>query len=195
MFNRFSPVLRLIAAALGPAGKPVEPGQALLRRAVPGALFLTALDQASKWVVDRMFEPHQDSLEVIPGFFDVCHVVNFGASWGIFTGWRVTLILFAVVALAALAVFHKKILPPFQPLPSATLALLLGGITGNLIDRVRTGGVIDFIHLYWRDWSFPVFNIADTCITFGLVMYIAGQFVSERAARRVEKNEKPGLQD
>jgi len=162
---------------------------AMLKRALPAALFLTALDQAGKWVVDRMFEPHVDSLEVIPGFFDLCHVVNFGASWGIFTGWRVTLILFAAAALAGLAVFHKKILPPFQPLPSATLALLLGGIAGNLIDRVRTGGVIDFIHLYWRGWSFPVFNIADMCITFGLVMYIAGQVVSEREARKKMNNE------
>ena len=160
----------------------------MLKRALPAALLLTAFDQYGKLLAVRVLEG-REPVAVFPGFHELCHVVNIGASWGIFPGWRWSLAVFATVALTLLAVFHRRVFPPGQPLPATTLALLLGGIAGNLIDRVRIGGVIDFIHLYWRNWSFPVFNVADTCITFGLALYIAGQVASERAARKKMKDE------
>jgi len=161
----------------------------MLKRALPLAALFIALDQATKLFVQRTFELHESRV-VILGFFDFCHVVNLGASWGIFHGHRWPLSAFAVLALVLLVVFRKHILPPAQPFSATTLALLLGGIAGNLIDRVRIGGVIDFLHVHWRHtYNFPVFNIADTCISVGLVLYIIGQILAERDARKNMKDE------
>jgi len=161
----------------------------MLKRALPLAVLFTALDQATKLLVQRTFELHE-SRAIIPGFLDLHHVINEGASWGIFAGWRWSLAVFAIIALVLLVVFRKHIFPVNQPLPATTLALLLGGIAGNLIDRVRLGGVIDFIHVHWRhQYNFPVFNIADTCITLGLALYIIGQFIAERNAKRAAQQE------
>jgi len=164
----------------------------MLKRALPLALLFIALDQATKLIVQRTLalDDPRDIIELVPGFLDFCHVVNYGASWGLFSGWRWSLTVFALLALVLLVVFRKHIFPPCQPLPATTLALLLGGIVGNLIDRVRIGGVIDFIHVHWRHtYNFPVFNVADTCITFGLALYIIGQFIAERNAKKNMKDE------
>ncbi|MCL1888324.1 MAG: signal peptidase II [Kiritimatiellaeota bacterium] len=164
----------------------------MLKRALPLALLFATLDQATKWVVVRTMALGE-SIPVVQNFFDISHVVNPGASWGIFAGWRYTLVVFAVVAFVLLAVFHRYVLPSGQPMPGTTLGLLLGGIAGNLVDRVRLGHVVDFIHVHWHAHSFPVFNVADMCITFGLAFYIAGQFAVERAARRAEQSSnEPG---
>ena len=158
----------------------------LLKRVLPLSLFLLALDQASKWVVTRMFGLYE-GVDVIPGFFSLLHVINKGASWGLLDGWaysKYLLSVIAVLALAALIVFRKAVFLPTQPWPAFTLALLLGGIGGNLVDRVRIGGVTDFFHLYRGAYHFPIFNIADVCISGGLVLYIIGQVVAERRAKR-----------
>jgi len=163
----------------------------MLKRALPLAVLFIALDQATKLIVQRTLELGE-SRALIPWVLDLHHVVNDGASWGIFSGWRWSLAAFAVFALTLLVVFRKHVFPASQPLPATTLALLLGGIAGNLIDRVRIGGVIDFIHFIrpcWRQHTFPVFNIADTCITFGLALYIIGQFIAERNAKKNMKQE------
>jgi len=164
----------------------------MLKRAVPAALLFTALDQGTKWLAVRwhekcLLEGRETVLDIIPHFFNFVFATNDGASFGFLSGQRWPLSVFALVALALLTVFRKKIFPPCQPLPAVTFALLAGGIAGNLIDRVRIAEVVDFIHFYWRAWSFPVFNIADMCITFGLGLYIAGQVVAERNARRAAR--------
>ncbi len=155
----------------------------MLKRAIPLAIFFIALDQSLKLLAQRSFAP-RGSRVVIPNFFDLCYVLNEGASWGIFHGWRWPLVIFAVVAATLLIVFRRHVFPPQHPLPGLTLALLLGGIIGNLIDRIRLAAVIDFIHVHWYQHSFPVFNIADACISVGLMLYIGGQIYAERQSKR-----------
>ena len=70
-----------------------------------------------------------------------------------------------------------------QRLFAFALALIAGGALGNVVDRVIHGHVIDFILVYWRDWSFPAFNVADSAITIGAVLLILDELLRVRRAR------------
>lgn len=126
------------------------------------SLLTVLLDQLSKYVVDKV-QP-----ELGAGFLSIHFVQNTGAGFGILKGQMG--ILAFVSALAALAVifFYKKI--PQEKMPQILFGLFLGGVVGNLIDRVVRKYVVDFIDLaFW-----PVFNIADMAISVsvvGLVLY------------------------
>lgn len=66
------------------------------------------------------------------------------------------------------------------------LALLIGGAIGNLIDRVRLGYVIDFVQVYWREWAWPAFNVADSGITVGIVLLLLYEVLGQRSSTRAE---------
>jgi signal peptidase II len=95
---------------------------------------------------------------------------NSGIAFGMFAGKSFPFYIFSVVA--ALAVFWLWSRHPRLPWPRQwSLALILGGAIGNLIDRVRHGEVVDFILLSWRGHEFPVFNVADMCVTCGVILF------------------------
>jgi signal peptidase II len=132
---------------------------------------VVALDQATKALVRSRFELHE-SLEIIPGFFSLTRVHNYGAAFGLlnaadFPFKTVVLSIIAAVALLALAVYAST-LPVEQILARIGLALIVGGAAGNLIDRIGAGYVVDFVDVYWRDWHFWAFNVADAAITVGV---------------------------
>jgi signal peptidase II len=77
----------------------------------------------------------------------------------------------ATLALGALS-WYGATLPAEQRLARLGLALIIGGAAGNLIDRLRSGYVVDFVDLYWRDWHFWAFNVADAAITVGVSLMI-----------------------
>ena len=70
------------------------------------------------------------------------------------------------MALGAIATYFVR-LPAAARLPRTALALVLGGAVGNVIDRLRLGYVVDFVHVYWREYQWPDFNVADSAITSG----------------------------
>lgn len=138
-------------------------------------LVIVVLDQAVKAIVRREIGLNE-SLTVIPGFFDLTRVHNTGTAFGFmnatdFPFKTVILSLIAIGALAALVMYAAS-LPLEQWLARTGLALILGGATGNLIDRVMAGYVIDFVDLYWSDWHFWAFNVADASITVGVALMI-----------------------
>lgn len=109
--------------------------------------------------------------EVIKNFFYLTHVRNLGAAWGIFYGNRYFLIL---VSLFALFIFYfvfikNKKLSKFE---SISFGILLGGIIGNLIDRIVYGYVIDYLDFQIFNYDFPIFNFADTCIVISIILII-----------------------
>ncbi len=114
--------------------------------------------------------PH-GGIEVIPGFFYLAHVVNEGAAWGIFRGFRYGFIVLAVAALAAIYFFRHSLLLKKKPSQFA-FGLLCGGILGNLCDRLRLGWVVDFLDFHLPGYRWPAFNIADSAITLGVIFYI-----------------------
>ena len=133
------------------------------------------LDQVTKALVRSAFDLHEGS-SVIPGFFDLTRVHNTGAAFGMFNGMDFPfkapiLSLVATAALVGLAIYGA-LLPAGQRLARSGLALIVGGAAGNLIDRVRYGYVLDFVDLYWRDWHFWAFNVADAAINVGVALMI-----------------------
>jgi signal peptidase II len=139
------------------------------------ALGILALDQATKAVVRARLALHE-SVEVIPGFLDFTHVRNTGAAFGIlntadFPYKTVVLVLIAAAALVAVG-FYAASLATEHILPRVGLALILGGAAGNLIDRMYAGFVVDFVDVYWRDYHFWAFNVADSAITVGVAIMI-----------------------
>jgi signal peptidase II len=110
-----------------------------------------------------------DYVQVTP-FFDYVLVWNSGISYGLFNSVPVWgLMTLAVAALAALTIWWWK---ADQPLVRAGLALAIGGAVSNGLDRLLYDAVADFFHFHWQDWSFYIFNLADTAITLGVVLLI-----------------------
>jgi signal peptidase II len=129
-------------------------------------------DQVTKALV-RAFVPLHESRTLVPGLLDLTHVQNTGAAFGILNAadfpWKQAVIaVIATAALISIAVYAAR-LSPHQRLARLGLALVLGGAAGNLIDRVTTGAVVDFVDVYWRSYHFWAFNVADSAITVGVI--------------------------
>ena len=100
---------------------------------------------------------------------------NYGAAFSFLSdagGWQRWLFTaLAVVVTAVLLVWLLR-LPARDRLTAAALALIIGGAIGNLTDRIRHGYVVDFIDVYYRDWHWPAFNVADSAITCGVILLL-----------------------
>jgi signal peptidase II len=141
-----------------------------------------ALDQATKFLVTRFFELYE-RVEVLP-VLDFTLLHNTGAAFSMFanaSGWQrpFFVVLGLVVSLTLVVWIWRS--PRGDKLLPVALALILGGALGNVIDRVRLGYVIDFIHAHWGAAYFPAFNIADSAITVGAALLIIDAFREKRA--------------
>ena len=139
------------------------------------AALIVLLDQATKAIVRRRFELHE-SVDLVPGFFNLTRVHNTGAAFGMlndidFPFKPAVLVLVATAALAGVALY-AAMLPPAQWIARIGLAFILGGAAGNLIDRVTLGYVVDFFDVFWRGWHFWAFNVADAAISVGVGLMI-----------------------
>jgi signal peptidase II len=127
------------------------------------AVLIVFADQITKFFINSGINLGQ-SIPLINNIIHITLVHNRGAGFGILQGQRVFFIIFSIVILGAIIYSWKKI-PKNAGIP---LGLILGGIVGNLIDRVVLGYVIDFID--FRIW--PVFNVADSAVTIGVIWLI-----------------------
>lgn len=145
------------------------------------AILIFGLDQWTKWLVIQAWPgiTYTPQVEVIPGFFSLVHYRNQGAAWGILSNHTMLLALVSLLVLVAVIAYFRRLT---EDVPERALALgaMLGGVAGNLWDRVFRQEVVDFLLFYWRDWqtrSFPAFNIADSAITCGIAVYIVSSFL------------------
>lgn len=140
------------------------------------------LDQLTKAVVTACI-PLNHGFSVIPGFFDLVHVLNRGAAFGIFdnkdTDWQFWLFFGAAVAVTVIIVNMVRT-AQFNRLLFFGLGSILGGALGNLIDRIRARAVTDFLDVYVGHWHWPAFNVADIAICLGVA---AAGFVILREVR------------
>jgi signal peptidase II len=141
---------------------------------------LFALDQLTKWLV-RQYIPYGAELPIIPGFFSLVHSSNTGAAFSMFTGNNFFFIGLASVALAVIVflLIRDPTRTPRQRLTNITkisLGLLAAGILGNLTDRILRGAVTDFLHFYIREYAWPSFNVADSCICIAAGLLIVASF-------------------
>ncbi len=137
------------------------------------ALAILVLDQLTKLWALRALIPGRP-VPLIDGFFSLTLVMNPGLAFGMLsstpTGWRWLVALLSIGALAVLAVVGLRMLPGGGRLTPLALGLIFGGAVGNLIDRGRFGGVVDFLDFYWRGFHWPAFNAADSAITVGVAL-------------------------
>jgi len=151
-----------------------------LQRWIALGAVLVVLDQLTKRVVVEMIGPF-DNISVLP-FLSLVFTMNPGAAFSFLSdasGWqRWFFSAVAVVATIVILVMLSK--HSSDRFLSLSLTLVLAGAIGNLIDRVVYGAVIDFVLLFWRDYRWPAFNIADTCITLGAIGLLFDGFFRRR---------------
>ncbi len=142
------------------------------------AIVAVVVDQVTKWLVATRMALHSE-IEIIPGFFSLQYVHNTGAAFGMLRNGRWFFVAVAALAVAGILYYLRQ--PESRhPLLRVALGLVMGGAVGNMIDRIATGRVVDFLLFYWRDYSFPNFNVADICVTVGVGLLFLHLVLLER---------------
>ena len=149
------------------------------------AVLVVLFDQISKYLVIKNFKIFE-SIEIIKNFFSLTYIRNYGGAWGVFQG---NVLLLALISFLALTFFIKMIFKEqnMNTITIITYGLLLGGIIGNLIDRVIRGYVIDFLDFYILGYDYPVFNVADIMIVISVLLLIFEILRSEYNENRSRK--------
>lgn len=142
------------------------------------------LDQGIKTLI-TIFLKLGESIQILSPFLSITYVRNTGAAWSIFEGNRIFLIMISLLALFILYKFLRK--GPVTALSSFGYGILIGGIIGNLWDRLIHGYVIDFISVHIGSYAFPVFNIADIGIVIGACIIIYILYKEEQNEKRSAK--------
>jgi signal peptidase II len=147
-----------------------------MRRLVPWyalALLVVLLDQLTKYWVSASFDYAE--VRMVSGFFNLVLTHNRGAAFSFLadaSGWQrgffIAIALVAIVVISLLLARHAG-----EKLFCFALALILGGATGNVLDRIVLGHVVDFLDFHLAGWHWPAFNLADSAITVGAVLLVA----------------------
>jgi len=146
------------------------------------SVFVVLADQVSKAYIIRHFGEFEFT-RILP-VLDITLMHNVGAAFSFLasaSGWqRWVFIGLAVVVSIGITVWLLRLPRGTQTLLAAGLALVLGGALGNVIDRIRLGYVIDFIHFHWQQAYFPAFNVADSAITVGAACLLLDALLESR---------------
>jgi len=151
-------------------------------------LIIVGLDRWTKWLIHSRLLLNQTIL-IIDGFFNITYVRNTGVAFGILDPVSLPLksTLLALLSLAAIAgvILYSWRTPVSKTLLQVALNLILAGAVGNLYDRINYGYVVDFIEVYFRNYRWPSFNLADSAITIGVGLLALELF-------RKETHDSPG---
>ena len=133
-------------------------------------LLCVLIDQIIKIIVMGTMSIHT-SIPVIDNFFSLTYVENDGAAWSIFSGNRVFLVIISIIALFLVYfyIFKNQNIKKFE---FVNYSILIGGIFGNLLDRIKFGKVIDYLDFKVFGYNFPVFNFADICIVVSVILLL-----------------------
>jgi signal peptidase II len=141
------------------------------------ALLTFVLDQYTKGLIVEHIELYQ--AVQVNSFFNLTHVYNYGAAFsflhdaGGWQRWFFTVVAFAVVAML---LWWLKQLSRSQIILPVAFCLIIGGALGNVDDRLVLGHVVDFLVVYYQEWVWPAFNVADSAICLGAVLLIVDMF-------------------
>jgi signal peptidase II len=155
------------------------------------AVVVAALDQISKaWVLNFFGETgcaahhHQ-----VTQFFDLVLICNRGISFGLFNRSDIGSLIFTVAAAAIIAVLLFWLVRVRGTLMAVALGSVIGGAIGNVIDRLRFDGVIDFLYFHVGTWGWPAFNLADAAICLGVAAILLDGMLSRREAPQTIQGE------
>ncbi len=155
------------------------------------AFVVVIADQVTKWAIIQHIQ-YGGSVPTSFSFLNLVHQQNKGAAWSFLAdagGWqRYFFIVLATVVSGVIGVWLWRIRNEGPLILAAGLSLVLGGAVGNLVDRILLGHVTDFIQVWFGNWAFPSFNVADTAITVGAALLIIDSlFGSGRSEAAAEK--------
>ena len=130
------------------------------------SILITILDQIIKFIIDKkvLF------IELLPKLFNIHKVYNYGVAFSFLENKRYLILLFSLILIYFLFNLRKDL--PKTKKYDILFGVILGGIIGNLIDRVFRGYVIDYLETFIFGISFPIFNLADICITLGIILMV-----------------------
>lgn len=134
------------------------------------ASILIIIDQLIKLVIKSKMKLGEEII-IIKNFFSLYYIKNPGAAFSILEDYTYLLIILGIGLLIILDKYLDKE-EKFNIINISSFGLIIGGIVGNLIDRILYRGVIDYLMFKFFGYTFPVFNLADICITLGVVLYI-----------------------
>ncbi len=154
-----------------------------LRRLITIASLTVLIDQVSKYSVMKLMAIGQ-SIPLIDGYLRLTYIRNPGAAFGIFSSsseaFRVPFfLLISSLAIVMVLIFYLRSARD-NTLLQVGLSLVLGGALGNLADRLRFHEVVDFIDLYFRQYHWPAFNVADSAISIGVVILLLDAVLAAR---------------
>ena len=142
----------------------------MLRKSLIITLICILVDQAIKIIVMGTMSLNS-SINIIPNFFSLTYVENDGAAWSILSGNKIFLILISVVALIFIYYYFIKS-TDIKKFEFINYSILIGGIFGNLFDRIKYGKVIDYLDFNIFGYNFPIFNFADICIVISVILLL-----------------------
>jgi signal peptidase II len=155
-------------------------------------LVILGLDQLSKLLVIEKIAygtyHHPPPIPIIEGFLYFVHIGNTGAAWGMFQGFGLMLAMVAMVTITCIYLLRRALSLHLRSMQFA-FGLLIGGILGNLYDRVTLGHVVDFIDVHLPFYRWPAFNIADSAICVGVAAYIFLTFRLDSKKARAPETE------
>ncbi len=144
------------------------------------SIVVVILDQLTKLWIDSSMTLHE-RLPLIEGYFDLTLAYNPGAAFSFLAdagGWQRWFFTILSTVVTLILVVWLKRLQAHEKITAVALALIIGGAIGNLIDRIAYGHVIDFLLVYYQQWSWPAFNVADSAISIGVVLMLLALFHS-----------------
>ncbi|MBP1999243.1 signal peptidase II [Paenibacillus shirakamiensis] len=135
------------------------------------AFIVFLVDQGTKYIIATQMQLH-DQIPVIGDFFVITSHRNRGAAFGILENQRWFFILITIAVVVAIIWYLQKIRHASSKFLPTALGLVLGGAIGNFLDRALNGEVVDFLQFNFGSYTFPIFNVADSCIVVGVAMII-----------------------
>ncbi|MNB80165.1 Lipoprotein signal peptidase [compost metagenome] len=145
------------------------------------ALIMFLLDQGTKYLISTRLAINEQ-IPVIGNFFVITSHRNRGAAFSILQNQRWFLVVVTIVVLAGIVWYMNK-LKNTRRLLSTGLGLVLGGAVGNFLDRALTGEVVDFLMFNFGSYTFPIFNVADSCIVIGVALIILDSLLDMRGSQ------------
>lgn len=147
------------------------------------ALLAIVLDQLTKAYFANTLQVEGNTISVIAPFFNFTLAHNHGAAFSFLAdkgGWQKWIFSALALVVSVGIMWYLRKVPKIATVLSAGLALVMAGAVGNLIDRVRLGYVIDFLHVHNGNvWHFPIFNVADVAINIGVALILIDSFFLE----------------
>lgn len=148
---------------------------------------IALIDQIAKIIATNFLVGN--SIPIINNIFYLTYVENKGALWGILSGNRYILIILSILAIYGI-IKYFLLDENIKKIELISYSLMLGGVIGNLIDRLFYGYVVDFLDFRWLSYNYPVFNIADSSIVIGVILLLIHMIYNSLSIRSERENNK-----